>query len=245
MSRADLQGMTINSQGSRLFGGLYLAQCDAPAATVVLLHGLPGHERSLDLAHWLRGLGMHVLFFSYRGAWGSEGEYSLHHCIPDTLAALNAARAHPLIDRTRLALVGLSLGGWAALAAAAVTPEARAIVAMAPLLDPRRPMGGQGLDAAMSAEFARPLRSIEPAQLQREWNTLAPLDQLAPALTGRPILLVTAGRDEVFPPAHYAGVRALLPQVDWVTFPHADHVFSDVRPGLCHAVGVWLLDHLV
>jgi pimeloyl-ACP methyl ester carboxylesterase len=237
--------MTILAQGSRLFGGLYLARSDAPAPAVILLHGLPGHERNLDLAQSLRGLGMHVLFFSYRGAWGSEGKYSLHHCIPDALAALDAARAHPLIDPTRLGLVGLSLGGWAALAAAAVSPESRAVVAMAPLLDPRRPMGGVDLDAALAAEFARPLRGIEPAQLVREWGMLAPLEQLAPALAARPILLVTAGRDELFPPAHYAGVRALLPQVDWVTFPRADHVFSDVRPGLCHTVGAWLLDHLV
>ncbi len=244
MTRADLQSVVVVSEGCRLFGGLYLAAATTPAPTVVLLHGLPGHERSLDLAHWLRGLGIHVLFFAFRGAWGSEGTYSLHHCVPDTLAALDAALVHPQVDRSRVALAGLSLGGWTALAAAAVQPAVRAVVAMAPLIDPRRPLGGQGLDDALATEFAQPLRQVEPQRLQHEWNSLTPVDQLAPALTGRPILLVTAGRDQLFPPAHYAGLQGLLPQIDWVTFPRADHLFSAVRPGLCHTVGAWLLDRL-
>ena len=244
MSPADLLGVTVLSEGSRLFGGLYLAEADTPAPTVVLLHGLPGHERCLDLALWLRGLGMHVLFFAYRGAWGSEGSYSLHHCLPDTLAVIDFALAHPRIDRTRLALAGLSLGGWVALAAAASRPVVRAVVAMAPLLDPQRPLGGQGLDDALAAEFAQPLRAIEPGRLQSEWAALAPIDRLAASLADRPILLVTAGRDTLFPPAHYAGVQDVLPRLERVVFPRADHLFSNVRPGLCHSVGTWLLDRL-
>jgi uncharacterized protein len=241
MTPADLQSVVVISQGCRLYGGLYLAAAEAPAPTVVLLHGLPGHERSLDLAHWLRNLGMHVLFFHYRGAWGSEGTYSLHHCLPDCLAALDVALAHPQVDRSRLALAGLSLGGWVALAAAAARPVVRAVVAMAPLIDPAR----QPLNDALAAEFAQPLRDVEPERLQREWNSLTPVDQLAPALTERPVLLVTAGRDQLFPPGHYAGVPEILPRMDWVTFPRADHLFSAVRPGLCHTVGVWLLDQWV
>lgn len=244
MTGADLQGVTVVSQGCRLLGGLYLAAADAPAPTVVLLHGLPGHERNLDLAHWLRGLGMHVLFFAYRGAWGSEGDYSLHHCLPDTLAVLDEALALPQVDRRRVALAGLSLGGWVALAAAAARPAVRAVVAMAPLIDPGRPMGGAGLDAALAAEFAEPLRGVDPARLKDEWDRLTPIGHLTPYLIDRPILLVTAGRDQLFPPAHYAGTGELLPQMDLVTFPRADHLFSSVRPGLCHTVGAWLLDHL-
>jgi hypothetical protein len=244
MSPADLLGVTILSEGSRLFGGLYLAEADSPAPTVILLHGLPGHERCLDLAHWLRGLGMNVLFFAYRGAWGSEGRYSLHHCLPDAQAAIDFALTQPRIAPGRLALAGLSLGGWVALAAAASRPVVRAVVAMAPLLDPQRPLGGQGLDHALAADFAQPLRDLEPSRLQREWAALAPIDRLAPSLAERPILLVTAGCDSLFPPDHYAGVQDLLPQLERVVFPRADHLFSNVRPGLCHSVGAWLLDRL-
>jgi pimeloyl-ACP methyl ester carboxylesterase len=106
-------------------------------------------------------------------------------------------------------------------------------------------MGGPGMDDSLAAEFARPLRDVEPARLKDEWNSLTPIDRLAPALSNRPILLVTAGLDQLFPPEHYTGAQDLLPQLDWVTFPRADHLFSSVRPGLCHTVGAWLLDHLV
>lgn len=73
MRPATLEGVAIESQGCRLFGGKYLAAGEAPAPAVVLLHSLPGHEQNRDLAQWLRGLGTHVLFFHYRGAWGLRG----------------------------------------------------------------------------------------------------------------------------------------------------------------------------
>ena len=41
-------------------------------APVLLLHGFPGNEKNLDLAQDLRADGFNVLFFHYRGAWGSE-----------------------------------------------------------------------------------------------------------------------------------------------------------------------------
>jgi len=38
---------------------------------VVLLHGYPGNERNLDLAQARRRDGWDIVFFHYRGAWGS------------------------------------------------------------------------------------------------------------------------------------------------------------------------------
>lgn len=244
MRPSALEGVTIESQGCRLFGGMYLAAGDAPAPGVVLLHGIPGHELNLDLAQWLRSLGFHVLFFHYRGAWGSEGDYSLQHCLPDSLAAIDFLRARPDVDPTRLGLVGLSLGGWAALAAASLRPQVRAVVAIAPLIDPARPMGGDGMALGLATEFARPLRGIHPERLVQEWRMLPPMAEMSSALSKTPILLITADRDEVFPPAHYAGAEALFQRLDWVHFPGADHVFSSVRPGLCHTIGTWLLDQM-
>src|SRR5689334_15673236 len=59
------------SHGARLNGFFYLAAGRGPHPTAILLHGFPGNERNLDLAQALRRAGMNVLFFSYRGAWGS------------------------------------------------------------------------------------------------------------------------------------------------------------------------------
>ena len=56
---------------------------------VVLLHGFPGEERNLDLAHALGRSGWSVLFFHYRGAWGSEGAFSFRNVIGDVKAAVS------------------------------------------------------------------------------------------------------------------------------------------------------------
>lgn len=58
-------------------GLIYIASGAGPHPTVILLHGYPGNEKNLDLAQSLRREGWNVLFFHYRGAWGSEGEFSL------------------------------------------------------------------------------------------------------------------------------------------------------------------------
>lgn len=105
-------------------------------------------------------------------------------------------------------------------------------------------MGDEGMTQELSAEFASPLCDIQPADLRREWQALTPIHALARTLADRPILLITAGGDQLFPPRHYDGVADLSPRLDWIRFPRADHVFSDVRPGLCQAVGSWLLDQL-
>ena len=63
--------VNFKSQGKRLNGVVYLANGAGPHPTVVLLHGFPGNEKNLDLAQALRRDGFNVLFFHYRGAWGS------------------------------------------------------------------------------------------------------------------------------------------------------------------------------
>ncbi len=66
-----IRELNFQSYGDRLNAILYQANGLGPHATVVLLHGYPGNEKNLDLAQSLRRAGYNVLFFHYRGAWGS------------------------------------------------------------------------------------------------------------------------------------------------------------------------------
>jgi dienelactone hydrolase len=91
-----------------------------------------------------------------RGYGGSEGEgvvgglsgpasvrslqYGLPGEVKDVLAAFDFLKGRPEVDRTRIALVGKSLGGFVSLLAAAERPELRAVVSLA---------GGYGMDARM------------------------------------------------------------------------------------------------
>jgi hypothetical protein len=237
-SPASLDGLVLRSAGCRLLGALHRAGGDERLPAVLLLHGIPGHEKNLDLAVALRDRGVHVLHFHYRGCWGSEGAYSLTHLLPDARAALEWLAVHPFVDPLRIALVGISLGGWLALALASQADGVCAVVSLSPLLDPaRRPLLPEE-----AAEFAASLHGTGADQLCREWAALTPVHAFASRLAGMPTLLVTAGGDTFFPPEHYSSLPAELQQVTHLQFPGADHVFSDVRPGLCHAVCQWLLE---
>ncbi|HSJ76893.1 MAG TPA: alpha/beta fold hydrolase, partial [Gemmatimonadales bacterium] len=112
--------LSFQSHGSRLNGFFYLAQGGSPHPTVILLHGFPGNERNLDLAQSLRRAGMNVLYFDYRGSWGSAGTFSFAHTLEDVAAAIEFIRSDSSVktfrvDPERITLLGHSLGGWLAL----------------------------------------------------------------------------------------------------------------------------------
>ena len=104
--------------------------------TVILLHGIPGNERNLDLAQDLRREGKNVIFFSYRGAWGSQGKYSYANCLEDVGHVLDffsdsAVVSKMHIDTTRFALIGHSLGGGIALIQGAKDRRVKKTIAIA------------------------------------------------------------------------------------------------------------------
>jgi uncharacterized protein len=235
---AGLDGIVLTSGGCRILGALHRAAGSDRRPAVLLLHGIPGHEKNLDLAVDLRDRGVHCLHFHYRGSWGSGGEYALANLVPDARVALDWLAAHPRVDPSRVALVGISLGGWVALTLASQAEGVCAVAALSPLLDPiRRP-----LPIEMARDFTSSLTGISPEHLVHDWMVLTPLSTIAPRLAHLPILLVTADGDEVFPPNHYADLPSDLQRLRHVRFPRADHVYSDVRPGLRHIVCQWLLE---
>ncbi|QAY77360.1 alpha/beta fold hydrolase [Sphingosinicella sp. BN140058] len=111
--------LLISSHGYEMNALFLLAGGAGPKPTLLLLHGLPGNERNLDLAQAVRRAGWNVLTFTYRGAWGSEGTFSIQHALEDTQVALaflrtpETARRYQ-VDPTRLVVAGHSMGGFAA-----------------------------------------------------------------------------------------------------------------------------------
>lgn len=133
----DMMSVSINSHGSRMFGVMYTAQGSNLHPTMIILHGFPGTEKNLDLAHAFRRAGWNSLVFHYRGAWGSEGCFSFQNVLDDVKAALEFVRSDEVInkchvDKNNIALIGHSMGGFAALLTAAGDLDIKACVAMAP-----------------------------------------------------------------------------------------------------------------
>ncbi len=239
MTAAGLDGVILHSAGSRLLGGFYQAAGEGRMPAALFLHGIPGHEKNGDLIADLRDRGVHCMYFHYRGCWGSEGDYHLATQVDDAMVALEWLVAQPRVDPARVAVIGISLGGWVALMLAARAPRLRAVAALSPVID----AAAAPFKAALLAEYAQSLHGTTPEALSAEWNALTPIAAAAPDLAPMPILLVTADGDELFPPSHYAALPS-LPRMTHVRFPRADHVFSDVRPGLRHVVCDWLLGQL-
>ncbi|KDA03167.1 alpha/beta hydrolase family protein [Hyphomonas oceanitis] len=203
----SLVELNFESHGDRLNGHAYLADGPGPHPTVVLLHGFPGNERNLDLAQDLRSDGFNVLFFHYRGAWGSEGTYSFTHVIEDVAAATDYLRANAEKLRTdpdKLILVGHSMGGFAALEAAA-RDETIACVAgiapanMGPLADaPAERTGGFAAYADTMQMLAglTGANAIAEVKANREaFDTRL----LAPKLAGKSVLIIGGDQDTSVP----------------------------------------------
>jgi len=250
--------VAFDSAGSRLIGALLVAQGRGPHPTVVLLHGFPGFERNFDLAQAVRRAGWNALVFHYRGCWGSQGTYAFQHVLEDVGAALgylgsDEARAQR-IDPERTALVGHSLGGFAALMSAAKWPQVRAVASLSGVNFGAYGAGWENSELqrqgalAFFEEGLTPLQGTsaqalldEVVSYAKEWN----LVERVAALCARPVLLVGASQDEVIPTEQHheplvcaferAGATALSYHV-----LDCDHGYSNCRIALAHLLIDWL-----
>lgn len=247
------------SRSSRLNGILYLAAGRGPHPTAVLLHGLPGNERNLDLALALRRAGWNVAFIHYRGAWGSEGAFSFAGNVDDVEAIVDFlrdedAREEYRVDPDRIVLVGHSMGGGTALVAAARVAEVRAAVSIAGadlgLIADLEGEDREGVAAYL--ETLLPLSVASGSALLDEAAAAAEVDLHLPiharALAPKPLLLVSGSRDQVVAaevhqkPLVEALEEAGAADVTEVVIDGADHAFSDRRVALTETVVTWLAE---
>jgi dipeptidyl aminopeptidase/acylaminoacyl peptidase len=234
-------GVTFDSDGHRLLGVLYLARGEEPKPTVLLLHGCPGLEKNLDLAVRLRDQGWNSLLFHYRGCWGSAGRYDLRTVPRDVTAAVDYLAGRPRVDSGRIAVLGHSMGGWAALVTAATEPRLRAVAVYGA---PAR----LGADLRLSPdrvekEFTRFLATTpeefawQAAVVAEQTDALA----AAAAIEPRPLLVVHGTADRWVPVAQARELRERAgPSCRYVEVEGADHAFSWHRAELADLVVGWL-----
>jgi pimeloyl-ACP methyl ester carboxylesterase len=258
-AKASMETMQIPSHGSPMNALVYVAAGAGPHPVVVLLHGFPGNERNLDLAQDMRRAGWDVLFFNYRGSWGTPGDFSFAHSIEDVASAIaylrqpeNARRLR--LDPSRIVLVGHSMGGFMAVQAAAADPAIKGVgmISAADLAGRFVEMQAQGskddavkkMGAALGEEGMAPLAGCTPDGLARELADHATswaFGAMVGALKDRPVFVITS--DDGLAPADNAFASALRQAGDKrVTTLHlpTDHAYSDQRQELSRAVLKWL-----
>lgn len=120
--------LAIPSEGSLLQGLLYRANGKEKHPTLILLHGYPGNERNLDLAQVVRSQGWNVVYFDYRGSWGSQGKFSFENSVQDVVNVVEFCIKNQekyQIDPSNIALFGHSMGGWVCLKALQKLPTVK------------------------------------------------------------------------------------------------------------------------
>lgn len=256
--------VTFNSGGVTLGGVLHRPGGPGPHPIVVLLHGFPGNERNFDVAHTLGRAGYATVVFHYRGSWGMAGTWSWAHALADAAAVADAVREPEFatphsLDPTRLALIGHSLGGFAALRTAAADADVAAVAsiagfnfgAVAPLLAANPSLRETLLTAFAGALL--PLSGTSAAALVEELEKAGAdwdLANLAPDLEDRPVLLLAGSRDDTAQPVlhHHPLADAFetypLRRLEHAVFP-TDHAFADHRIALTRRLLAFLDGHLV
>ena len=234
-------GVTFDSEGNRLVGTLYLARGEDPKPTVLLLHGCPGLEKNLDLAVLLRDRGWNSLLFHYRGCWGSEGRYDLRTVPCDVSAAVDYLTGCPAVHPGRIAVVGHSMGAWAAIVTASAEPRLRAVAVYGA---PSRLGAVVGLDPEqVESEFTRFLAATPTefaAQLDEVARRMDPLEAVA-AIAPRPLLVVHGTEDRWVPVAQARELQGRAgPPCRYVEVDGADHAFSWHRTELRELIADWL-----
>jgi pimeloyl-ACP methyl ester carboxylesterase len=117
---AGMTELFIPSANSMLAGLIYKANGAQKHPTLILLHGYPGNERNLDIAQVVRAHGWNVIYFDYRGSWGSEGQFSFKNCVEDVVNVVGFCKKYQQslkIDTSNIVLFGHSMGGWICLKA--------------------------------------------------------------------------------------------------------------------------------
>jgi alpha/beta superfamily hydrolase len=125
---AGMTELTIPSENSLLAGFIYRAKGLQKHPTLLLLHGQPGNERNLDLAQFVRSKGWNVLYFDYRGSWGSQGSYSFKNCVEDVVNVVEFCKRYQdslRIDTANIVLFGHSMGAWVCIKALEAIPTVK------------------------------------------------------------------------------------------------------------------------
>ena len=258
--RPDMHGILIRGKCGRLLSVLYTAAGEGLHPTVILLHGIPGCERNLDLAQALRRAGFHVMTFHYSGSWGSDGSYSLMHDLEDAETVLDfiLQDARYGFDKQHIYAVGHSLGGFVCGQLSARRAEIKGAALLMPCDIGQLPQIAQDHPAAYGMirdvldDSAGWLTGTSGEALLQEvfaHSADFALENLSEKLKSKPVLCIGGTLDIYTPPQTHCGslARAIrcaggaaFQEIDFPT----DHFFADYRLTVAKTVIAFLKEQL-
>ncbi|MBI4056888.1 MAG: alpha/beta hydrolase [Elusimicrobia bacterium] len=213
---------------------------DKKFPAVLFLHGFPGSEKNVDIQRELLKRGIASYAMNFCGAWGSEGLYRFSKLTDQAVAGFRFLRSQPFVEGQRMAVFGLSMGGWTAIHLGKREPLLKAVVAVASVGGPE--MIGEntrnlladlsvplriGSSSALYADFVKAVRQQDPAQSVLQIKC--------------PLLLVHGEADEVVPSSISERIYAAAHQPkELIRVPQGSHAFLERREWLTGLVSDWL-----
>lgn len=259
--RSKLALLKIPSGKDMLVGRMHIAEGEGPHATIIMFHGFPGVITNLDIASELHQNGWNVLVINYRGAWGSQGNFSYSNALEDVQATISYIKQNNValenrIDIERIGLIGHSFGGFLALKTASLDTSIKAVASLSPanlglfvhMIEQNPAIEAQIYEGIKESTFflnGCTAESImeEVRHNRNDWNTFL----FASTLADRKLLLTAATQDEELPKAffHNPLVQILSNSQE---FQHkvfeTDHGYTNVRKELAVTLDEWFKDNL-
>lgn len=255
---ATVRTFTIDSHGSKLIGSILITSGEGPHPTIILFNGFPGNDTNSDVAHSMKRAGFNVVNFSYRGSWGSDGEYSWNNALEDSRVIINYFRSKEVeklyrCDNEKIVLVGHSMGGFVTLLNAATDDKIKHAASFAGFnfgLWAEIILGNddiKNISLDRMKDSVELLRGTSPQELldemvqhNKEWNLL----NHAQTLSQKNLLLIAAKFDQLAPvELHHQPLIKLLKENDAELegkIISAGHSFSDKRIELTRTIIDWL-----
>lgn len=250
MKQQTFEIESINHPGQFIRGNIYLPQGTGRFPTLLLLHGFTGSRTEsgnlfVQLARRLNQQGIACVTFDFRNSGESDGSFDqmlVTGELDDALRVTQWLAGQPFVNRSRLGLLGFSLGGLLAACTAGRTAAYKALVLVAPSTE-------RNLARIAKSRVSDQGRLIVgPYELRPDFlEDLLSLDCVSDvAKNPRPTLLVQGDKDTaVPPPISQQFVDAMTCQgqsVEHIIIPGGEHVFGtpEHRKELFHHISDFL-----
>ena len=180
---------------------------------VLFFHGYPGSQKNYDLAEHLALKGFECTVWHYRGAWKSEGRYSLVSNYKDTETLLNFLNKKG-DGHEEISLVGASWGGFVALETFARNPNIRKVVLLAPFINMGSDEKAFQTGVRFLSSITKPsIRNYEREDIEKDLRIIErqfnPLKKLSD-LDGSKVLIIHGENDTICPIEYSVKVKSLF-----------------------------------
>jgi len=209
-----IKPVTFSNKGQQLIGIFHMPdnlKSEEKAPGIVMFHGFTGnrteaHRLFVQVARRLSKSGFIVLRFDFRGSGDSDGEFE-DMTVPDEVCDAEKALTFLIeqrnVDKERVGVLGLSMGGRVAAILASKDERVKFAILYSPALGPLK----EKFFSQMDKKKLEKLNSGEPIEVSSGWylkkEFFETVDYIIPLnIMDRikvPILIVHGDKDEVIP----------------------------------------------